>query len=315
MGLQPFYPPLFDAFPCFVHACQLLSTQNVTKHCRETVKAHLPHSSKQLAAEYATSCLIAGRFLIVFAAVLLAQATPELVRGFAGGDPTAAVRALTTMSSLHSLVEVFINPIFGRLSDSYGRKPFLIFSASMVVLFRTPVGLAPSWPTMVLSRVFGGSTIGLFTACTNASMSDLLEGKELAMALERIRMWVGASVVLAPIAGGWISTVNPRYCYLGASACALATMALIGTCFEETLPREKWVPRKSGLELLRSVNPLSFLTLFRRGTALRRLTLVQVRAGKNMGARGRYGDRKIMETLEISVGSYHDISYCLPPHQ
>eukprot|EP01049_Picozoa_sp_SAG25_P008925 SAG25_NODE_842_length_5107_cov_5.922324_1_plen_205_part_00 len=50
---KPFYPPLFDAFPCFVHACQLLSTQNVTKHCRETVKAHLPHSGKQLAAEYA----------------------------------------------------------------------------------------------------------------------------------------------------------------------------------------------------------------------------------------------------------------------
>eukprot|EP01047_Picozoa_sp_COSAG01_P073390 COSAG01_NODE_11952_length_1828_cov_15.555234_1_plen_180_part_00 len=50
---KPFYPPLFDAFPCFVHACQLLPTQNVTKHCRETVKAHLPHSGKQLAAEYA----------------------------------------------------------------------------------------------------------------------------------------------------------------------------------------------------------------------------------------------------------------------
>ena len=45
--------------------------------------------------------------------------------------------------------------------------------------------------------------------------------------------------------------------------------------FEETLPRERWLPRKSGLELLRSVNPLSFLKLFFRGASLRRLTIVQ----------------------------------------
>ena len=93
--------------------------------------------------ERMVTSLCAGRFLIIVAATLLAQATPELVRSFAGGDPQLAVRALTTMSSLHSLVEVFVNPVFGRLSDSYGRKPFLIASALLLVVFRTPVGLAP----------------------------------------------------------------------------------------------------------------------------------------------------------------------------
>ena len=50
---KPFYPPLFDACERFVHACQLLSTRNVAKHCRATVKVHLFRSGKRLAAEHA----------------------------------------------------------------------------------------------------------------------------------------------------------------------------------------------------------------------------------------------------------------------
>jgi MFS family permease len=133
----------------------------------------MPVHSEPEAARHRTrrivTTLCVGRFMIAFAAVFLAQSTPELVRSFAtdpqantpaargailprpslrclratgnncaacrlkgggarldGAAPLvqAAVRALTTMSSLHSLVEVFVNPIFGRLSDSYGRKPF-----------------------------------------------------------------------------------------------------------------------------------------------------------------------------------------------
>jgi hypothetical protein len=51
---EPFLTPVFDAFPCFVHTCRLLPTQNVAQQCRATVKAHLLRSGKQLAAEYAS---------------------------------------------------------------------------------------------------------------------------------------------------------------------------------------------------------------------------------------------------------------------
>ena len=51
---EPFLTPVFDAFPCFVHTCRLLPTQNVAQQCRATVKTHLLRSGKQLAAEYAS---------------------------------------------------------------------------------------------------------------------------------------------------------------------------------------------------------------------------------------------------------------------
>jgi hypothetical protein len=51
---EPFLTPVFDAFPCFVHTCRLLSTQNVAQQCHATVRAHLLRSGKQLAAEYAS---------------------------------------------------------------------------------------------------------------------------------------------------------------------------------------------------------------------------------------------------------------------
>jgi hypothetical protein len=47
-------PRIFDDFPCFVHACRLLSTQNVAQQCRTTAEAHPLRSSEQLASEHAS---------------------------------------------------------------------------------------------------------------------------------------------------------------------------------------------------------------------------------------------------------------------
>ena len=51
---EPFLTPVFDAFPCFVHTCRLLPTQNVAQQCHATVRAHLPHRGKQQASEHAS---------------------------------------------------------------------------------------------------------------------------------------------------------------------------------------------------------------------------------------------------------------------
>jgi hypothetical protein len=50
---EPFLTPVFDAFPCFVHTCRLLPTQNVAQQCRATVRAHLLRSGEQPAADHA----------------------------------------------------------------------------------------------------------------------------------------------------------------------------------------------------------------------------------------------------------------------
>ena len=106
-------------------------------------------------------------------------------------------------------------------------------------------------------------------------MSDLLSGKELAIASERSRMWASLGLALGVVGGSRLAAIQPRLCYLVAAGCGAATMALMGLLLQESLPKDKRLPPKSGLELARSVNPLSFLRLFRSGSALRTLTLVQ----------------------------------------
>ena len=54
-------------------------------------------SSEQRRLARMVTALCAGRLLIIVAAVLLAQATPELVRSFAGGDPQVAVHGETAV--------------------------------------------------------------------------------------------------------------------------------------------------------------------------------------------------------------------------
>ena len=68
------------------------------------------------------------------------QAEIQLVKNLCGGDAAATAVFLSTTSSIAGLTEFILNPTIGRLSDSFGRRRFLLIGCSYAVVGNTLVG-------------------------------------------------------------------------------------------------------------------------------------------------------------------------------
>ena len=103
-----------------------------------------------------TSSISASNYRVLMLAVFLGVycgsspeiMRPSILRGM--GLSTASTSGiLATLTAAGAFSEFAVNPVFGRLSDRYGRKPFLIGALLTSALANACVG--PHWPFPALA--------------------------------------------------------------------------------------------------------------------------------------------------------------------
>lgn len=125
--------------------------------------------------------------------------------------PTFAVKALHVPESaigivlaVYSLVQFIFNPIFGSLSDKYGRRKIILFTlllnASGYIIF----AFTHSFLMLLISRVvagIGGSSIGV----AQAYIADVTTKENRSKGMGLIGVAFGLGFVFGPIIGGLLS--------------------------------------------------------------------------------------------------------------
>lgn len=129
--------------------------------------------------------------------------------------PFYALRLGATASTVGALVSVFafaqlvVSPVWGRLSDRYGRRPMiltgLIASAVAYVVF----GLADSLWLLFVSRLVQGAGGGT-TGVVQAYVADSFRPEERAKALGWLTAATSAGVMVGPAAGSLATYLGPR---------------------------------------------------------------------------------------------------------
>ncbi len=108
------------------------------------------------------------------------------------------------LTSVYSFCQFIATPIFGRLSDRYGRKSLLFISQIGSGIGYLLLGWATSLPLLFLSRIIDGTTGGNISIAT-AYMADITNEKNRAKGMGMLGAAFGLGFILGPVTGGLLS--------------------------------------------------------------------------------------------------------------
>ena len=173
------------------------------------------------------------------------------------------------LGSLYSLLQFGMAPLWGAISDRYGRRNVLLFTiAGTAASYLLWVFAGQFW-LLLLSRTIGGAMSGNISV-TTAAVADLSDRKNRAKAMGMVGATFGLGFVLGPALGALFAVWNPVDQFPGAkdigihpfSSAALGAMILcllnwiwVWRVFPETLSDES----KAKAKPLSEYNPLGAL--------------------------------------------------------
>lgn len=134
------------------------------------------------------------------------------------GAPDAQIGWLMTG---YSAMQFVFTPIWGRLSDRWGRRPLLLLSIGMTAVGFLGYAIAPDFRWLLASRLFAGAATANI-AIAQAYIADVTPPEGRAKGMGLIGAAFGLGFVLGPAMGGLLSTIS-----LSAPGYAAALLAAV----------------------------------------------------------------------------------------
>ncbi|WP_397221514.1 MDR family MFS transporter [Nocardiopsis lambiniae] len=166
---------------------------------------------------------------------IVGTALPTIMGELGGQDRLAwvATAALLTMTAS--------TPVWGKLSDIWGRKLLFQVSLGIFIVASVAAGLAQDIDWLIAARALQGLGIGGLATLPNIILGDVVSPRERGRYSGLIGMVFGVSTVLGPLVGGFLvdSPLGWRWCFL--ITVPLAVFAFVVIQFMFTMP---FVPRR-----------------------------------------------------------------------
>lgn len=150
----------------------------------------------------------------------------------------AAPWTVTWILGSYSLCQLFAAPLWGRLSDRYGRRPILLTSMAGACLSYCILGFATSLAGLLFARMLNGVMAGSISAAM-AYAADVSPPEQRARALGTVGAAIALGFMIGPALGGVLvgnqvqsaSFLRPA---LVAAAISVAAMLLVGLWLRES---------------------------------------------------------------------------------
>jgi EmrB/QacA subfamily drug resistance transporter len=157
--------------------------------------------------------------LIALDSTIIATAVPSIVRDIGG------FAEFPWLFSIYLLAQAVSVPVYGKLSDLFGRKPVVLWGIGLFLIGSIMCGVAWSMVLLIAFRVVQGLGAGAIMPTTITVVGDLYSVAERARVQGYIASVWGVSSVVGPTLGGvfseylswrWIFFVNIPLCLLAA---------------------------------------------------------------------------------------------------
>ncbi|QRF22389.1 MFS transporter [Alicyclobacillus sp. TC] len=176
-----------------------------------------------------------------------ALATVLLTMFFSSMDQTVVSTAMPTIIgdlkgfslyawvfSAYMMASSITVPIYGKLSDVFGRKPFYLFGLTVFGIGSAISGQSHTMMELILARAFQGIGAGAMMSMPRATVGDIFDPKERGRWMGVMGAVFGVSSIIGPSLGGWITdTFSWRWVFY--INLPFALLAILGVLF--TLPK------------------------------------------------------------------------------
>jgi DHA1 family tetracycline resistance protein-like MFS transporter len=187
---------------------------------------------------------------------------PPLVKMLSGQGDAGGALIMGFFAAAWSLMNLIFAPIFGNLSDRYGRRPVLLVSMFGLAIDYVIMALAPSIAVLFIGRVISGITASSGGAA-GAYVADVSSEDERARNIGRFQAAANAGILVGPALSGFglvaaqhIGIHDPRAPFWVAAALALANGIFGLFALPESLVEERRAPF-----LWRRANPIGAIQL------------------------------------------------------
>lgn len=160
-------------------------------------------------------------FLATLAQTILVTALPHIVRDL--GDP----KEYSWIFGVYMLTSTVSVPLFGRLSDLHGRRPFFLAGVAMFMAGALIGGFADSIGQVIAARAVQGLGAGAMIPVSQAAIGDLVPPSRRGRWQGGIGGVIALAYIVGPTVGGWLADhVDWRWTFMVTLPVGIVTFAM-----------------------------------------------------------------------------------------
>jgi EmrB/QacA subfamily drug resistance transporter len=200
--------------------------------------------------------------LVAIDATIIATAVPSIVSDLGGFSQ------FPWLFSIYLLAQAVTIPIYGKLADSLGRKPVMLFGIGVFLAGSAFCGVAWTMPVLIVARVLQGFGAGAVMPMSMTIIGDLYSVEERARVQGYVASVWGMASVIGPTLGGVFSEyVSWRWIFYINIPIGIAALAMLVRRFDEKVQKTRHQIDVAGTFLLTAGWSLVILALLEGGRA------------------------------------------------
>jgi MFS transporter, DHA1 family, tetracycline resistance protein len=166
---------------------------------------------------------------------------PTLVKSLTGQGDAGAAQIMGVFGAAWALMNLVFAPVFGNLSDRFGRRPVLLVSMFGLAFDYLVMAVAPNIAWLFVGRVISGITASSGSAA-GAYVADVSTPENRARNFGRFQAAANAGILLGPALGGFVGVLDPRAPFWIASALAFCNGLYGLLIVPESLSHDRRMP-------------------------------------------------------------------------
>jgi DHA1 family tetracycline resistance protein-like MFS transporter len=159
-------------------------------------------------------------FLDILGIGLIIPILPQLIIKFSAGDVSSASRSYGILIAIYATMQFLFAPLFGSLSDRFGRRPIILCSLFGSGLDYLVLATAPNLTWFFIARAISGVT-GASITSASAYIADVSPPEKRAQSFGLIGAAFGLGFIAGPALGGLLGNIGLRLPFFVAAGLTL----------------------------------------------------------------------------------------------